>query len=121
MRKILLILSFLTFVVSAEETKNEYEYSHAGSVGGQFRKLYRRDVSPEKWVGPASLYFVHGNYNPKLKYNKTTTEASVFYRRADSKLYRTQTLVKESLLFPKDLMAREIFDLTKHNSLQTYS
>lgn len=116
MISIVLSLFFISTVTFAKEI----EYTQTGSVGAQARLLVRRDISPENWDSPTDFYFVHGNFNPKLRIDKNTFESSVFYRRADSTIYRTNTLVKEPLLFPKDLMARELFDLTKHKSVPTY-
>lgn len=123
MMNLLFCLFFFSFPLLAKEIKErktDYEYTQTGSIGGQARLLVRRDVSPERWDSPTDFYFIHGNFNPKLRINKNTLESSVFFRRADSTIYRTNTLVKEPLLFPKDLMAREIFDLNKNDSSATY-
>lgn len=119
---LLFLLSLPAFAKSKKEAEKplDYEYSHVGSVGAQARLLVRRDVSPENWDSPTDFYFVHGNFNPKLRVEKHTFENSVFYRRADSTIYRTNTLVKEPLLFPKDLMAREAIDMTMHLESPTY-
>lgn len=103
-----------------EEKPLDIEYTYTGSIGGQARLLVRRDISPENWDSPTDYYFIHGNFNPKLRVEKSTFENSIFFRRADSTIYRTNTLVKEPLLFPKDLMAREAVDMTMHAESPTY-
>jgi hypothetical protein len=111
------LLLLIPLISHAEKPSN---FSYEGSFGGQFKTIQRRVESPDLWATPASFSQVHGNVNTKTQIQQGKLESSFFYRRTDSPLYESLNFTKELLVFPRNLVTREIVDLNKQKNETEY-
>ncbi|MFZ4712345.1 MAG: hypothetical protein ACOYL6_01420 [Bacteriovoracaceae bacterium] len=115
-----LALSFSLLMLSLSTNSWASNFSYEGSFGGQIKTMGRKAESPDLWATPATFSMIHGNLNSKSVIEKGKLETSVFYRRTDTDLYKTLNFTRELLVFPRNLVAREMIDLTKQKNEPDY-
>ncbi len=112
-----LIIFLVSLSVFSDEGSN---FSYEGSVGGQLKTMNRRDESPDRWPSPENFSLVHGSLNTKTQLDRARIESSFFYRRSASPLFETNNFTKELLVFPRELVVRELVDLNKNKNESNY-
>lgn len=114
MKKLFLLLLFIS-------TTYAQSLTYEGSFGGQYRILEKKSDSIENYNSPTDYTLIHGAVGAKYIAESFKLESSFFYRRADSDLYGSTIYTQQNILFPKYLVAREGFDLTKNKNTSKYS